>query len=99
MWSCSRSKIGNGALVDLLGRPAWALEDALQDPLERSRRGDEINHHIRAWMRGHDVDDIVRWAQQLGVPAARVYRAPAEVLEGEHERARGLFAPLMLDRR
>jgi crotonobetainyl-CoA:carnitine CoA-transferase CaiB-like acyl-CoA transferase len=84
------------ALVALLGRPAWALEDALQDPLERSRRGDEINHHIRAWMRAHDVDDIVRWAQQLGVPAAK-YRTPAEVLEGEHERARGLFAPLMLD--
>ena len=84
------------ALVDLLGRPAWALEAALQDPLERSRRGDEINHHIRGWMLAHDVDDIVRWAQQLGVPAAK-YRTPAEVLDGEHERARGLFAPLMLD--
>jgi len=86
------------ALVDLLGRPAWALEAGLQDPLERSRRGDEINHHIRAWMRAHDVDDIVQWAQQLGVPAAK-YRTPAEVLQGEHERARGLFAPLMLDER
>jgi crotonobetainyl-CoA:carnitine CoA-transferase CaiB-like acyl-CoA transferase len=86
------------ALIDLLGRPAWALEAALQDPLERSRRGDKINHHIRAWMLAHDVDDIVQWAQQLGVPAAK-YRTPAEVLAGEHERARGLFAPLMLDER
>lgn len=84
------------ALVDLLGRPSWALDEALRDPLERSRRGAEINHHIRAWMHLHDVDDIVRWAQELGVPAAK-YRTPAEVLEGEHERARGLFAPLMLD--
>ncbi len=84
------------ALVDLLGRPAWALQTALEDPLERSRCGDEINHHIRAWMLAHEVDDIVRWAQQLGVPAAK-YRTPAEVLGGEHERARGLFAPLMLD--
>ena len=86
------------ALVDLLGRPAWALEAALEDPLERSRRGDDINHHIRAWMLAHDVDDIVQWAQQLGVPAAK-YRTPAEVLQGEHERARGLFAPLVLDER
>ena len=86
------------ALVELLGRPAWALESALGDPLERSRRGDEINHHIRAWMLEHDVDEIVQWAQELGVPAAK-YRMPAEVLEGEHERARGLFAPLMLDER
>jgi crotonobetainyl-CoA:carnitine CoA-transferase CaiB-like acyl-CoA transferase len=49
-------------------------------------------------MLAHDVDDIVQWAQQLGVPAAK-YRTPAEVLQGEHERARGLFAPLVLDER
>jgi crotonobetainyl-CoA:carnitine CoA-transferase CaiB-like acyl-CoA transferase len=64
--------------------------------LERSRRGDAINHHIRDWMSQHQVDDIVRWAQQLGVPAAK-YRSPAEVIHGEHERSRGLFAPLILD--
>jgi crotonobetainyl-CoA:carnitine CoA-transferase CaiB-like acyl-CoA transferase len=83
------------ALVELLGRPAWALDAALDDPLERSRRGDEINHHIREWMSRHNVDDIVRWAQELGVPAAK-YRTPGEVIQGEHERARGLFAPLQL---
>jgi crotonobetainyl-CoA:carnitine CoA-transferase CaiB-like acyl-CoA transferase len=84
------------ALVELLGRPVWAQDEALRDPLERSRRGDEINHHIREWMSRHQVDDIVRWAQQLGVPAAK-YRTPAEVIHGEHERSRGLFAPLLLD--
>jgi len=84
------------ALLELLGRPAWAEDHTLQDPLERSRRGDEINHHVREWMIAHDVDDIVRWAQELGVPAAK-YRTPAEVIAGEHERSRGLFAPLMLD--
>lgn len=84
------------ALVELLGRPAWAQNEALRDPLERSRRGDEINHHIREWMGRHDVDDIVHRAQQLGVPAAK-YRTPADVVHGEHERARGLFAPLTLE--
>jgi crotonobetainyl-CoA:carnitine CoA-transferase CaiB-like acyl-CoA transferase len=84
------------ALVQLLGHPAWTQDDALRDPLERSRRGDEINHHVREWMSRHDVDDIVKWAQQLGVPAAK-YRTPAEVIHGEHERSRGLFAPLTLD--
>jgi crotonobetainyl-CoA:carnitine CoA-transferase CaiB-like acyl-CoA transferase len=79
-----------------LGRPAWAQDAALGDPLERSRRGDQINHHIREWMSRHDVDDIVKWAQQLGVPAAK-YRTPAEVIHGEHEKSRGLFAPLELD--
>jgi benzylsuccinate CoA-transferase BbsE subunit len=83
-------------LVELLGRPAWSQDEALHDPLERSRRGDEINQHIREWMSRHDVDDIVQRAQQLGVPAAK-YRTPAEIIRGEHERSRGLFAPLMLD--
>jgi benzylsuccinate CoA-transferase BbsE subunit len=84
------------ALLELLGRPEWAQDESLRDPLERSRRGDEINHHIRQWMSRHDVDDIVQWAQKLGVPAAK-YRTPAEVIHGEHERSRGLFAPLMLE--
>lgn len=84
------------ALVELLERPQWALDDALRDPLERSRRGDEINHHIRNWMSRHTVDDIVHRAQQLGVPAAK-YRTPAEVLHGEHEKSRELFVPLTLD--
>ena len=84
------------ALVELLGRPVWTQDEGLRDPLERSRRGDEINHHIREWMSRHDVDDIVQRAQQLGVPAAK-YRTPAEIIHGEHERSRGLFAPLTLD--
>lgn len=84
------------ALVELLGEPAWTQDEALRDPLERSRRGDQINHHIREWMSRHNVDDIVRWAQELGVPAAK-YRSPAEVFHGEHERSRGIFAPLTLE--
>jgi benzylsuccinate CoA-transferase BbsE subunit len=84
------------ALVELLDRPEWARDPALLDPLERSRRGDEINGHIREWMSRHHVDDIVHRAQQLGVPAAK-YRTPADVINGEHERFRGLFAPLAIN--
>lgn len=82
-------------LVKLLGDPEWAHEEALQDPLERSRRGDEINHHIRAWMIQHEAEEIVHKAQELGVPVGK-YRSPAEVLHGAQERARGLFVPLEL---
>lgn len=78
------------ALVELLGNPAWAFEPALQDPLERSRRGDEINTHIRAWMVLHQAEDVVREAQKLGVPIGK-YRTPLEVTQGDHERDRGLF--------
>ncbi|MNT80730.1 hypothetical protein D3C72_2202380 [compost metagenome] len=37
----------------------------------------------------------MRRAQELGVPAAK-YRLPAEVIHGEQEQARGLFAPAVL---
>lgn len=83
-------------LVELLGRPAWAEDPGLNDPLERSRRGDEINAHVRPWMARHHSDEIVHRAQELGVPVAK-YRAPAEVARGEHERARGLFCPVKLE--
>lgn len=83
------------SLVELLGNPEWAGDPALCDPLERSRRGDDINCHIRAWVAQHPVDEIVRRAQELGVPAGK-YRTPEEVFHGEHERARGLFAPATL---
>jgi crotonobetainyl-CoA:carnitine CoA-transferase CaiB-like acyl-CoA transferase len=84
------------ALVALLGSPDWARDDGLLDPLERSRRGGEINDHIRAWMARHTVADIVQRAQELGVPAGK-YRTPAEVVTGEQERARGLFASATLE--
>lgn len=82
-------------LVQLLGQPDWACDPALADPLERSRRGNEINQHIRAWMARHATEQIVARAQQLGVPAAK-YRTPEEVVLGEQERARGLFGPATL---
>lgn len=83
-------------LVELLGQPAWAQDEAWSDPLERSRRGGEINQHVRVWMAQHDTEDIVRRAQELGVPAAK-YRTPEEVVSGAHEAARGLFACTTLE--
>jgi crotonobetainyl-CoA:carnitine CoA-transferase CaiB-like acyl-CoA transferase len=77
-------------LVELMGRPEWALAPALSDALERSRRGGEINQSIRAWARHQTTADVVARAQALGVPMAK-YSSPTEVLADEHEQARGLF--------
>ncbi|MDE2301204.1 MAG: CoA transferase [Sphingomonadales bacterium] len=78
-------------LVALLGHPAWAQDRALADGLERSRRGPELNRHIRAWARVRKVADIVREGQAAGVPLARYY-TPGDVVGDPHERARGLFS-------
>ena len=80
-------------LVRLLGEPDWALDPALADSLERSRRGPEINRHIRAWAAVRNVDAIVAAGQKLSVPLAR-YNAPADILAGAQERHRGLFQPV-----
>lgn len=77
-------------LVTLLGLPEWARDPALADALERSRQGDMINAHIRAWASTRNVADIVREGQRLGVPLAK-FNSPAEVLSDPHERQRGLF--------
>ncbi|MET0179827.1 MAG: CoA transferase [Novosphingobium sp.] len=83
-------------LVELLGRPEWALDSALEDSLERSRRGPEINRHIRAWAAVRRVEDIVREGQKLSVPLAKYY-TPAEVVRDPHEAVRGLFQPVEVE--
>ncbi len=83
-------------LVEILGKPEWALDPALSDSLERSRQGPAINKHIRAWASGRKVADIVAAGQAVGVPLAR-YNTPMEVLRDRHERERGLFAPVEID--
>lgn len=80
-------------LVSLLGHPAWALDPALSDSLERSRRGPEINRHIREWALARRVDEIVGAGQTLGVPLAR-YKTPTDILADPQERHRGLFQPV-----
>lgn len=84
------------ALVELLGRPDWALDPALDDSVERSRRGPEINRHIRKWASTRNVDDIVAAGQKLGVPLAR-FKSPAEILEGDQEWHRGLFQKVSVE--
>jgi crotonobetainyl-CoA:carnitine CoA-transferase CaiB-like acyl-CoA transferase len=84
------------ALVELLGRPDWALDPALADNLERSRQGPAINARIREWAKVRRVADIVAEGQAAGVPLAK-YNTPLEVLRDPHERARGLFAPVEIE--
>lgn len=82
-------------LVRLMDDPEWALDPALRDPLERSRRGAEINRRLRAWAKTQRVDDVVKKGQALSVPLAK-YNEPADILESQQSKARAAFAPLDL---
>jgi crotonobetainyl-CoA:carnitine CoA-transferase CaiB-like acyl-CoA transferase len=80
-------------LVKLMGDPPWAQDPALADPLERSRRGAEINKHLRAWAKKHPVEEVVKKGQALNVPLAK-YNEPAEVLASGQLKSRGVFKPI-----
>jgi crotonobetainyl-CoA:carnitine CoA-transferase CaiB-like acyl-CoA transferase len=82
-------------LVELLGNPEWARDPELRDPLERSRRGAEINGHLRAWARKQRVEDVVGQGQALGVPLAK-YNEPRDILESDQSQARHLFSEIDL---
>jgi crotonobetainyl-CoA:carnitine CoA-transferase CaiB-like acyl-CoA transferase len=79
------------ALVELMGYPEWAMDAELEDGTARSVRGDFINTQIREWAKYQPVAELVAQAQRLGVPMAR-YNSPEQILDGEQEFARGLFA-------
>jgi crotonobetainyl-CoA:carnitine CoA-transferase CaiB-like acyl-CoA transferase len=76
-------------LVALMGYPDW-VDAALGDPLERGRRGAEINRHLRAWARVRKVADLVAAGQERGVPIAP-YNDPAAILVSGHVKARRTF--------
>lgn len=82
-------------LVALLDYPTWAMDPELGDPLERSRRGADINRHLRAWAKTQRVEEVVKRGQALGVPLAK-YNELAEILAAPQSQARGVFAPLVL---
>ena len=81
------------ALVQLAGDTGWAASGEYDDPLERGRRGAEINQHLRAWAKDRFVEEIVRRGRELGVPIA-AYASPLEVLNDAHERERGAFVQI-----
>ncbi len=83
------------ALVQLMGSPQWAMVDELKDPLERGRRGAQINEGLRAWSRGLTVADMVAKGQAMRVPIAP-YNEGSVVLHSDELSQRGNFAPTHL---
>ncbi|MER3399104.1 MAG: CoA transferase [Chloroflexota bacterium] len=81
------------ALVELIGNPDWARDERFKDPISRSRYGADINARLREWSRNYSKEELYRLAQEKGIPVGPYYDA-AEVVNSEHERRRGFFAPV-----
>jgi crotonobetainyl-CoA:carnitine CoA-transferase CaiB-like acyl-CoA transferase len=78
------------ALVDVLGRPAWAVREDLGTSAGRHRHHDEIDAELAAWCRPRDAAEIVARLASAGVPVAPVVE-PHEQLEFQQLAARRFF--------
>jgi crotonobetainyl-CoA:carnitine CoA-transferase CaiB-like acyl-CoA transferase len=78
------------ALVELLGRPAWALDPELASAGGRVRRHDAIDAQLRAWCSVHEREALVEQLLAAGVPAAPV-ADPRDASACPQHRARGFF--------
>lgn len=81
------------ALVDLLGRPEWAVSSALGSEAGRRANEEDIDARLAAFFADQEVDEIVERLVEAGIPAAALANAhyvwPHPQLE-----ARGFFEDL-----
>ena len=78
------------ALVDLLGRPDWATDQALATASGRHARQDRIDVELARWCGEEDRDALVARLLAAGIPAAPVLH-PRELARNPQVRARGFF--------
>lgn len=82
------------ALVDAMGRPTWATDDALQDAAGRFARQDEIEKSLAAWTVGHEKYTLMRSLQEAGVPCGAVQSAEDRMDHDPQLDHRGLWPVL-----
>jgi crotonobetainyl-CoA:carnitine CoA-transferase CaiB-like acyl-CoA transferase len=79
-----------GALVEVLGRPAWAVDTALATASGRRAAQDRIDAELVAWCAVRDRDAVVDMLLARGIPAAPVLLA-SDAAGNPQMRARGFF--------
>ncbi|MEM8922936.1 MAG: CoA transferase [Actinomycetota bacterium] len=80
------------ALVEVLGRPAWAADEALATAEGRRAAHDHLDERLAAWTAERTAHDVFHALQAAGVAAAPVLHE-REAFADPHFRARGLFRP------
>jgi crotonobetainyl-CoA:carnitine CoA-transferase CaiB-like acyl-CoA transferase len=78
------------ALVEVLGRPAWATSHTLATRAGRHAAREAIDEALASACRAADRDDLVAKLLAAGVPAAPVVH-PSELAKNPQVRARGFF--------
>ena len=83
------------ALVEVMGRPVWAMNPEYATREGRLAEHDEIDACIREWTADRDDYELFHQLQQAGVPAAPVLEV-SRVYDDAHVQHRDLFQPQTL---
>lgn len=83
------------ALVEAMGRPAWATDPAFATNQGRLAAHDEIDRCLSEWTAGFEDYDLFHRLQAAGVPSAPVLES-SRMYEDAHVQARELHRPQTL---
>jgi len=78
-------------LLKLMGNPAWSQEEKYKIWLMRHQSGDEINPHIRAWVKPHKKEELFRKLQENALVASPV-NTSEDLVKAPQMESRGFFA-------
>lgn len=79
------------SLVELMGRPEWALMDVVATPQARRENADLVELYLGRWMAEQRVDELAVRAQEAHVCITPV-STMAQLGANEHFASRGFFA-------
>ena len=80
------------ALVEMMGRPEWAITPDLVHEEGRRAHQDELDTRLAHWSQGHDQHDLTEQLLAAGIVAAPVLDE-ADLLADPQLAARGFFRP------
>ena len=82
-----------GAVVEFMGNPAWAEDERFSQWLSRHLSGDEINPHVREFVKQYKKEDLFHQLQNKAIAAAPVNTAE-DLVKSPQTEARGFFAEI-----
>jgi crotonobetainyl-CoA:carnitine CoA-transferase CaiB-like acyl-CoA transferase len=77
-------------LKKVMGNPAWAADERFNVWITRHTNGDEINPHIRAWVKPHKKDELFRKLQENALVASPV-NTSEDLVKSSQMESRGFF--------
>jgi crotonobetainyl-CoA:carnitine CoA-transferase CaiB-like acyl-CoA transferase len=79
------------ALVELIGSPTWAKDEAFRSVAARLTNQDQLDRNIEAWTLTKDKYDLAELCQSAGVPAAPVQSNEDRVEYDPQLRSQGMY--------